>query len=80
MCVHMCPYIIYNKPWWYSLAEEMCPLVGNTMGQRATKVGIVKGISLQSYIEKVGLDDLKGVFQPSWFCKSEEQIGGEEKV
>lgn len=65
MCAHMCPHIIYNKPWCYSLAEEMCPLVGNTMGQLATKMGIVKGISVQSYIEKVGLDDLKGVFQPS---------------
>lgn len=50
------------------------------MGQLPTKMGIIKGISVQSYIEKVGLDDIKGVFQPSWFCKSEEQIGGEERV
>lgn len=29
---------------------------------------------------KVGLDGLEGLNQPSWFCKSEAQTGGGERV
>lgn len=80
MCVCTCApmlYIINSDA--IVLAEVMCPLVGNTMGQPETKMGIVKRICIKLHI-KVGLDGLEGLIQPSWFCKSEEQTGGGERV
>lgn len=47
VCVCTCAHILYViSPDATVLAVEMCPLVGNTMGQPATKKGIVKRISV----------------------------------